>query len=440
MRKESSQGRAVDLTKQSGITTEDLIAAVGSADLALAATPRLMLEYDSLNNKETLRHSKPLEPWLIDLSSSGVNLNLNLNSSSTSLALTNPHRHTVDPYFSLLADTDSLTNIWNASTVLNNSDPFLSSMESQVTESSAMTGPNSIPEHAFPSSGWLLWPHGQTQNTPPLVRHSMQTLLCVIKTWPRMLAKGFQTPPILHHTHTNPKTILRPMQDCTFITKAWSSQTVHDTETVRDAILHSMRSLFSTYRTLDERNLLAALQALTIYAVMLMYPACSQSSVSLVDPSIFLCMQKVVSYVARTGLMLTEERDNIRPSWESWIHVTSKRRAVFSLYLLHWSYAVYHNIESFECSQLGFMPAPPPKFLWQSWSPQEWQSLYESWLEQWHGAPYMMCEFAAIQAGPILDHRTEIWLEDADELGILFFGIGTTVHPCVNGGDSDKVY
>jgi hypothetical protein len=191
--------------------------------------------------------------------------------------------------------------------------------------------------------------------------------------------------------------------------------------------------LFSSYRTLDERHLLAALQALTMYTIMLMYPGSSQLSVSLVDPSVFLCLRKVISYISSTGLILTQERDNVRPSWESWVHITAKRRAVFSLYLVHWSYAVYHDIECFACSQLGFMPAPAPKFLWHSQSQLKWESLYDRWLEQWQGAPYMMHEFDTIQDGTNLERRAELWLEDADELGILFFSIGKNMHLCLDG-------
>lgn len=87
---------------------------------------------------------------------------------------------------------------------------------------------------------------------------------------------------------------------------------------------------------------------------------------------------------------------------------------------------MYHDTESFACAQLGFMPAPAPKFLWQANCAGEWEDLYDRWLAQWDGVPYMMCEFPAIHAGINLDSRTEMWLEDADELGILFFGIGKT--------------
>jgi hypothetical protein len=175
---------------------------------------------------------------------------------------------------------------------------------------------------------------------------------------------------------------------------------------------------------MDERHLLATLQALVMYTLIVMFPSKGQMSVSLVDPAVFLCLQRFVDYVAKTGLFLTEERDCVQPSWESWVHVTAKRRAVVTLYLLHWSYSVYHNVPSFACSQLGFMPAPAPKFLWQAGTKDKWANLYPRWLAQWEGRPYMMSEFASIRPGAGLEPRSERWLEDADDFGVLFFSIG----------------
>lgn len=229
----------------------------------------------------------------------------------------------------------------------------------------------------------------------------------------------------------------------------WANQSNGTSEMVRQTALQEMRSLFEQvgghivlvilynvliagqYRNMDDRHLLAVLQALVMYTLIIMFPENGQTSVSLVDPAIFLCLQRVVHYVAKTGLLLKEERDCVQPSWESWILVTAKRRAVFTLYLLHWSYTVYHNLQSFACRQLGYMPAPAPKFLWQAETREKWSDLYARWLAQWGENPYAMREFAAIQPGTALEQRTERWLEDTDELGILFFSISTTVHPCV---------
>ena len=176
---------------------------------------------------------------------------------------------------------------------------------------------------------------------------------------------------------------------------------------------------------MDEKHLLAALQAVVMYTLIILFPAKGQISVALVDPAVFLCIQRFVDYIAKTGLFLEEERICVQPSWESWVHVTAKRRAVLTLYLVHWSYSVYHDLPSFACSQLGFMPAPAPKFLWQAETREKWAGFYHQWLAHWGSEPYMMSEFHGIQPGTALDPRSERWLEDADELGILFFSIGT---------------
>ncbi|KAF2478214.1 uncharacterized protein BDR25DRAFT_206563 [Lindgomyces ingoldianus] len=348
---------------------------------------------------------------------------LNLSPPWASFVLSNPSTTTNAPVFNTQPHKDPFDGFPFTFSPI--TDPLV-----PVNQEPARTE-TTLDSYRLISDDWLLWNPGPGGSIPPLVRHSMETLLRVMKTWPKTLAKGFQTPPMLHFTHIHPDTRLLPLSNCITVTKMWAGQSGRTTEIVRQTVVQEMRTLFERYRSMDERHLLAALQALVFYTIILMFPGKGQISVSLIDPAIFLCLQRVVSYVAQTGLMLTEERDHERSSWESWIHVTAKRRAVFSLYLLHWSYSVYHGLPSFECSQLGFMPAPAPKFLWQAETKEKWEELYNHWLAQWGNTPYMMREFAAIQSGPTLERRSEIWLEDADELGVLFFSIGTTVHPCV---------
>jgi hypothetical protein len=155
---------------------------------------------------------------------------------------------------------------------------------------------------------------------------------------------------------------------------------------------------------------------------MLVFPPKEQNAIPYLAPGIFVSIQKLVYQAASTGLVLQDELENKVPSWESWIHITSKRRAVFSLYLLHWAYSDYHHLPSFDCGQLGFMPAPAAKFLWQATSREQWEYFYRLWLAQWNGSPPMQHEFSYITDGP-LDRRVEMWLEDTDELGVLFLSI-----------------
>ncbi len=172
-----------------------------------------------------------------------------------------------------------------------------------------------------------------------------------------------------------------------------------------------------------ETDALAALQAVLVYSIMLVFPSRNQNAIPLLDPSIFAKIRQMVYQTASSGMVLQEETEHGIPSWEAWIHITSKRRVVFTLYMLHWSYSVYHRLQSFNCEELGYMPAPAPKFLWNATSREQWEGLYKRWLTQWDGREYMQYEFDHVRPGVILDRRTDMWLEDADELGILFSSI-----------------
>lgn len=160
-----------------------------------------------------------------------------------------------------------------------------------------------------------------------------------------------------------------------------------------------------------------------IYTIILIFPSHDQHAIPFVDPSIFIGLQQVVYYTVGTGLILQEETDHTMPSWDAWIHVTSKRRVILSFYLLHWAYSVYHRLPSFNCDELGSMPAPAAKFLWQASTKKEWESLYKRWLVQSDGLEYIQKEFLYVKPGLTLDRRTQMWLEDADELGVLFLSI-----------------
>ncbi|KAH7356917.1 hypothetical protein BKA65DRAFT_534684 [Rhexocercosporidium sp. MPI-PUGE-AT-0058] len=244
------------------------------------------------------------------------------------------------------------------------------------------------------------------ETTPPLVQHSMETLLRALRTWPRILSKGFQLPPTFHHS------ISQHMWDF-----RGTNALVHDT------VMTEIKTLFRNSKTYDETESLAALQAITIYAIMLVFLSKDQKSIPFLDAAVFSEIQQVVRHTAPSGIVLQEENGNIMPSWDIWVHVTSKRRAVFTLYLLHWAYSVYHHVPSFNCDELAYIPAPAPKYLWQAASEVQWKDLYERWLAQWQGRPYLQHEFIIVSPGPFLDERTQMWLEDTDEFGMLFMSI-----------------
>jgi hypothetical protein len=180
---------------------------------------------------------------------------------------------------------------------------------------------------------------------------------------------------------------------------------------------------------MDQQNLAASVQALVVYLLLLMFPTKSSSEVSFLDPYIFIKITSIAYYLAVNGLILTEERKHTMPKWEDWINVNMKRRASLSIYLLNWCYSVYHCLPAIACDELAFLPAPTAKVLWQARSEEEWRFLYAQWLKNWDRCGYLQGEFLLVEQGIKLDERSEMWLEETDELGIMFMAISKFKRP-----------
>ncbi|EEH38307.2 hypothetical protein PAAG_01228 [Paracoccidioides lutzii Pb01] len=184
-----------------------------------------------------------------------------------------------------------------------------------------------------------------------------------------------------------------------------------------------MQAIVNLFPTFDERNLIAALQALTIYMLLLLFPSNNQPGVSLIDEKLIGEVNGLIRYGVSTGLVLEEESNRVRPLWESWIHVSCKRRALLSLYTIHWAYSAFFCLPPLNCADVSNIPAPAAKYLWEANSKEQWESLYNRWLVQWDGPSLCQRELFDISRGVRMGPRVELWLEDADEFGMLFVAL-----------------
>ncbi|KAI0554071.1 hypothetical protein F4679DRAFT_529369 [Xylaria curta] len=272
------------------------------------------------------------------------------------------------------------------------------------------------------------------QDPPALVEHSVQTLLRAFRSWPRMLAKGIQLPPVIHFFQFccdgkrdfggpidagMPKHISR----CVTLCKMWVWQAEDSGQIVQAAVRGEAENILAKYRTYDAPTLLAAMQSLMILLILLLFPSNRQGTMSVIPGHIFTAVKQMADYVLSTGMLLHEEASHVCPPWRIWAHIEAKRRTVVSIYFFHWAYSAYHGQRHFNCLQLGRMLAPGPKWLWQARDEKTWTNLYGRWLAQWDGRELIQAEFFLVENGPVMDPRVEMWLEDADELGILMMSI-----------------
>ena len=128
--------------------------------------------------------------------------------------------------------------------------------------------------------------------------------------------------------------------------------------------------------------------------------------------------------LARTGLFLNEEICHTLPNWRQWTLTEAKRRTIQSLNHLEWAWSVLNGYPVLTCFELGPLPAPAASQLWRASDEKAWTDLYIEWLWRWKDGSYKMVEFFYIEPKGQLDRRSELWLSEADEFGLMLMAEG----------------
>jgi hypothetical protein len=177
-------------------------------------------------------------------------------------------------------------------------------------------------------------------------------------------------------------------------------------------------------------DLLSACQALTVYIIILaLYPMSAPSTAPQKRLSIF-SIQTISTRLCQTGLIDRDEIINARPTWEAWVLVATKRRVVFALYAIECVFCDTNKIPRHDCHDLDFMPAPSSKTLWQGRNMNEWEwcKLYERQMEKWAGrGGLQMSDFLPKDKTREDEERYVMWLEEADEFGMMALGVGESL-------------
>lgn len=142
-----------------------------------------------------------------------------------------------------------------------------------------------------------------------------------------------------------------------------------------------------------------------------------------VEQALIFGLQDICLEVATSGVLLNAEVNLEIPDWNEWVMVASKRRTVLAAHTVLWIWSLLHGYPPFACRELGFMPSPAPKILWNAPN-DRWQDLYQEWMRRWPGGPHRLEELQALGTEVEIDPRTQIWLEEADEFGVLLMSEG----------------
>jgi hypothetical protein len=108
--------------------------------------------------------------------------------------------------------------------------------------------------------------------------------------------------------------------------------------------------------------------------------------------------------------------------------VSAKRRTILAMHHLEWSWSLRHGYPILTCFELPPFPAPAAEYLWRETEETKWESLYSEWLRLWKGGAYKIGELFDVQAEGNLDARSEKWLSEVDEFGMMLMAESETPH------------
>lgn len=176
--------------------------------------------------------------------------------------------------------------------------------------------------------------------------------------------------------------------------------------------------------------MLAALQAYILYAILLLFSESTCDRPHRVEQGIIFGLQDISLRLAASGVLLNAEVNSEIPEWSEWVTVAAKRRSVLAAHQVLWIWSLLRGYPPFGCRELGFMPSPAPKVLWESRG-DGWEHLYQDWMARWPGGPHRLEELQVLGPEVEIDPRTQVWLEEADEFGVLLMSEGNCMTPFV---------
>ncbi|KAJ5485044.1 hypothetical protein N7539_005032 [Penicillium diatomitis] len=205
------------------------------------------------------------------------------------------------------------------------------------------------------------------------------------------------------------------------------------TESVAAHVLQrEMESIVSARETFDEVALLSAYQAYLVYTLVLFFRLKQGSSAFFRQAMMHL--QELACMTCRQGLVCTAERLHLRPTWEEWIVAESKRRTLYIMYLLDSVLSAQERLPTFLATELRGLPAPSSKLLWHARTRSQWEKEYNLFLTEWTSSFFAIDELWPIRGGAseaditIREDRTNRWLENLDEYGVMFFAVTSYTH------------
>ncbi|KAL4949321.1 hypothetical protein BDW69DRAFT_198197 [Aspergillus filifer] len=270
----------------------------------------------------------------------------------------------------------------------------------------------------------------------PKVYHpfTLQYLGRVLATYPQRMIRDGDVPPIFHHTQVFAGQMSSALANCFTIVRMWKSAAPGSGCFVVSTVRREMDRLAPEAPGEQEIERLSAFQAYLIYLLLLHLspiPLQTLEQGKVTDQDMITLMD-LAFRTARNSLILASETSHKRPSWESWIMASTKRRAIYVMYLFSSLYNAENGLPNFVAEELRDLPVPERNGLWEATTRTEWERVYDLHLQEWPDGPLRIHELWKSEetGSPRRRERIERWLRGVDDFGMMLFSVCAHIHGC----------
>jgi hypothetical protein len=194
-------------------------------------------------------------------------------------------------------------------------------------------------------------------------------------------------------------------------------------------------SIESTTLTINQ-NATNDFDTLCCFQVYLIYLITAYFSpidnIPLVDDINMINLQNLAFRAAEAGFTCKAELSRTRPTWESWIIASSKRRTLFTMYLFINVYNSDNGLPNFLSDELRDILVPESKALWEASDRGSWTREYNRHLSRWEDGMLRISELWGSSETGSEAKRKRIgrWVQSTDEFGMMLFAVCAHIHGC----------
>ncbi|RAL12892.1 Zn(II)2Cys6 transcription factor domain-containing protein [Aspergillus homomorphus CBS 101889] len=267
----------------------------------------------------------------------------------------------------------------------------------------------------------------------PKVYHpfTLQYISRILATYPRFMLKDGKAPPLIHQSQVSGGSLPQALANCYSLVRMWENAVLGSEAMVINTIETEMERLSREPPSQHDHDLLSSFQAYLIYSIMLYFSPRPAAPAAVTD-KVMITLMELASRTARNGFFCASEMSHSRPSWESWIVVASKRRAIFVMYLFCSVYNSDRLLPNFIADEVRGVFAPEGRSLWEAPDRETWEREYDRHLLIWEDGMLEISElWRSADTGTVEQReRIERWLQTVDEFGMLLFGVTAHIHGC----------